>query len=41
MRKLIFYPNLSKGGVSAVIRGRAQAEPDVQFDTVFLHCKRP
>jgi len=37
MRKLIFYPNLSKGGVSAVIRGRAQAEPDVQFDAVFLH----
>ena len=36
MRKLIIYPNCSKGGVSSVIRGRAADEPDTQFDVVFL-----
>lgn len=37
MRKLIIYPNCSKGGVSSVIRGRARYEPDTQFDVLFLH----
>ncbi|GAA2551283.1 glycosyltransferase involved in cell wall biosynthesis [Neomicrococcus aestuarii] len=39
MRKLIVYPNLSKGGVSAVIRGRATAEPQNTFDTLFFNDK--
>lgn len=36
MRKLIIYPNCSKGGVSSVIRGRAADESDTHFDVVFL-----
>ncbi|OFK64503.1 glycosyltransferase family 4 protein [Corynebacterium sp. HMSC074A09] len=36
MRKLIIYPNCSKGGVSSVIRGRAADEPDTHFDVIFL-----
>lgn len=39
MRKLIVYPNLSKGGVSAVIRGRATSEPDTKFNAVFFNDK--
>ena len=39
MRKLIVYPNCSKGGVATVIRGRAVAEPNVQFDCVFVEDK--
>lgn len=37
MRKLIIYPNCSKGGVSSVIRGRAADEPNTQFDVVFFN----
>ena len=37
MRKLIIYPNCSKGGVSSVIRGRAADEPDTHFDVVFFN----
>lgn len=37
MRKLIVYPNCSKGGVTSVIRGRARAEKDTQFDVVFFN----
>lgn len=37
MKKLIVYPNASKGGVAAVIRGRAVAEPRTQFHCVFFH----
>lgn len=37
MRKLIIYPNCSKGGVTSVIRGRARAEQHVQFDVVFFN----
>lgn len=37
MRKLIVYPNCSRGGVSSVIRGRARHDPQTQFDAVFLH----
>lgn len=37
MRKLIIYPNCSKGGVSSVIRGRARHEPDTHFDVLFLN----
>jgi len=37
MRKLITYPNCSKGGVSSVIRGRAAAEPDTVFDIIFIY----
>ncbi|MGY5318969.1 hypothetical protein ACXA45_06985 [Neomicrococcus lactis] len=39
MRKLIVYPNLSKGGVSAVIRGRATSEPETNFDALFFNNK--
>lgn len=39
MRKLIFYPNCSKGGVSTVIRGRAKAEPSTHFDAIFLNAR--
>ena len=37
MRKLIIYPNCSKGGVSSVIRGRAADEPGTQFDVIFFN----
>lgn len=37
MRKLIIYPNCSKGGVSSVIRGRAADEPNTHFDVVFFN----
>lgn len=37
MRKLLTYPNCSKGGVTSVIRGRATAEPDTTFDVVFVN----
>lgn len=37
MRKLIFYPNLSLGGVTSVIRGRAANEPDTVFDLLFFY----
>lgn len=37
MRKLIIYPNCSKGGVSSVIRGRAADESNTQFDVVFFN----
>lgn len=36
-RRLIVYPNCSKGGVTSVIRGRAATSPEIQFDVVFLH----
>ena len=36
MRKLIVYPNCSKGGICSVIRARARAEPRVHFDLVFF-----
>lgn len=36
LRKLIFYPNYSMGGVTSVIRGRAASEPETKFDVVFL-----
>ncbi|WP_440220150.1 glycosyltransferase family 4 protein [Dietzia sp. MNB45] len=39
MRKLIVYPNCSKGGVSSVIRGRARDEPNVEFDALFFNDK--
>lgn len=35
-RRLIVYPNCSKGGVTSVFRGRAAASPEEQFDVVFL-----
>lgn len=35
MRQLIVYPNNSMGGVSAVLRARAAAHPEVYFDLVF------
>ncbi|APT92134.1 hypothetical protein CPHO_03660 [Corynebacterium phocae] len=34
-RKLIVYPNCSKGGVTTVIRNRAAAEPNKQYVAVF------
>ncbi len=34
-RKLITYRNCSRGGVSAVIRGRAADEPETHFDALF------
>lgn len=37
MRKLVIYPNLSLGGVTSVLRGRAAAEPKTEFDFVFLN----
>lgn len=37
MRKLVTYPNCSKGGVSSVIRGRAASEPETIFDVVFVN----
>lgn len=37
MRKLLTYPNCSKGGVSSVIRGRAAAEPETIFDVIFVN----
>lgn len=37
MRKLFIYPNCSKGGVISVIRGRARAEKDTEFDVVFFN----
>jgi len=37
MRKLVTYPNCSKGGVSSVIRGRAASEPDTIFDVIFIN----
>lgn len=37
MRKLIVYPNYSKGGVTTVIRGRASNEPATTFDAIFLY----
>lgn len=37
MRKLLVYPNCSKGGVSSVIRGRAANEPDTHFDVLFFN----
>lgn len=37
MRKLIIYPNCSKGGVTSVIRGRARSEPYNQFDAIFFN----
>lgn len=39
MRKLIIYPNLSMGGVTSVLRGRAAHEPDTQFDFLFFREK--
>jgi len=36
---LIVYPNCSKGGVTAVIRGRALAQPDTQFVALFFNDK--
>lgn len=36
-RKLIIYPNCSKGGVCSVIRARARCEPDVHYDLIFFH----
>lgn len=36
-REMFLYPNLSKGGVSAVLRGRALAAPTTRFDAVFLN----
>lgn len=35
-RRLVVYPNCSKGGVTSVIRGRAAASPEEEFDVVFL-----
>lgn len=37
MRKLITYPNCSKGGVTSVIRGRAASEPETVFDVIFVN----
>lgn len=37
MRKLIVYPNCSKGGVSSVILGRAADEPGTRFDVIFFN----
>lgn len=37
MKKLIVYPNCSKGGVATVIRGRAAAEPRTEFHCVFVN----
>src|SRR5699024_2868622 len=37
MRKLLTYPNCSKGGVTSVIRGRAAAEPETTFDVIFVN----
>ncbi|WP_209325014.1 glycosyltransferase family 4 protein [Brevibacterium renqingii] len=34
-RELFMYPNYSKGGVSAVLRGRAAASSDTDFHAVF------
>lgn len=39
MRKLIAYPNFSKGGVTSVIRGRAVASPSTTYDAVFFNDK--
>lgn len=39
MKKLIIYPNCSKGGVATVIRGRARSEPSTEFHTLFFHDK--
>ena len=36
MKKMIIYPNASKGGVAAVIRGRAVDEPKTEFHCVFF-----
>lgn len=37
MKKLIVYPNASRGGVAAVIRGRAIAEPRTEFHCIFFN----
>ncbi len=37
MRKLIIYPNCSKGGVTSVIRGRAVADTNSEFQAVFFN----
>ncbi|ATG50892.1 hypothetical protein CFK38_04635 [Brachybacterium vulturis] len=37
MKKLIVYPNASRGGVAAVIRGRAVAEPQTEFHCIFFN----
>lgn len=35
-QQLIIYPNCSRGGVTSVIRARAVANPEVQFQAIFF-----
>lgn len=38
-KKLIFYPNCSRGGVTSVLRARARREPNTEFHLIFNNDK--